>query len=135
LENGSWPHYWTEKLSDAFLGWSFPFYVGCPNLNQYFEEDSFAVLDPHDINGCIHKIETLIESDCYEQSINALRRSRVKVLNEYHFYPTILRCLQAMPTSERSKVVLRPHQDIEFSTTQKLEMRFRNFRKKIVRGK
>jgi hypothetical protein len=32
LENGCWPYYWTEKLSDAYVANAFPFYWGAPNI-------------------------------------------------------------------------------------------------------
>ena len=45
LENSSSPDYWTEKLSDAYLGWAHPLYVGCPNLGDYFPAAGFTLLD------------------------------------------------------------------------------------------
>ena len=36
IENYIGPHHWTEKLSDAFLGLTLPFYAGCPNATDYF---------------------------------------------------------------------------------------------------
>ncbi len=132
LENGSWPHYWTEKLSDAYLGWSFPLYVGCPNLEDYFEENSFAVLDPCNLKACISQIEMLIDSDCYERSISSLQQSRNRVLNDYHFYSTILRCLTSMPESNLKRITFRPNQDYSFSATQKAVMRLRNMKRMFV---
>jgi hypothetical protein len=43
LENSQSPHYWTEKLTDAYLGWAFPLYVGCPNVGDYFAKESFLL--------------------------------------------------------------------------------------------
>jgi hypothetical protein len=37
VENYFIPNYWTEKLSDAFLGFSMPIYVGAPNINDFFD--------------------------------------------------------------------------------------------------
>jgi hypothetical protein len=131
LENGSWPHYWTEKLCDAYLGWSYPLYVGCPNLGEYFEKDSYLRLNPDDPQGSIQAIERLIESDGYENAIPLVERSRNKILKEFHFYPTILRCLNALPASNCKKVVLRPHREYHFSFAQRFSMRLRNIRKKL----
>lgn len=44
LENSQSPHYWTEKVTDAYLGWAHPFYLGCPNLGDYFARESFTPL-------------------------------------------------------------------------------------------
>jgi len=45
MENCRARDYWTEKLADAYLGWAFPLYLGCPNLGDYFPAASFAGLD------------------------------------------------------------------------------------------
>lgn len=36
IENDSKDNYWTEKLSDAILGYSQPIYAGAPNVSSYF---------------------------------------------------------------------------------------------------
>ncbi|MEZ6050382.1 MAG: hypothetical protein R3C02_03185 [Planctomycetaceae bacterium] len=36
VENHIAEHHWTEKLADAFLGATLPFYFGCPNASDYF---------------------------------------------------------------------------------------------------
>jgi hypothetical protein len=36
VENHVFPHHMTEKLPDAFLGYTVPFYHGCPNAADYF---------------------------------------------------------------------------------------------------
>ncbi|MCX6874476.1 MAG: glycosyltransferase family 10 [Verrucomicrobia bacterium] len=45
LENSRSPDYWTEKLSDAYLGWAHPIYVGCPNLADYFPAAGFTAVE------------------------------------------------------------------------------------------
>jgi hypothetical protein len=45
LENSSSADYWTEKLSDAYLGWAHPIYAGCPNLGDYFPAAGFTAVD------------------------------------------------------------------------------------------
>jgi hypothetical protein len=36
IENDSKDNYWTEKLSDAILGYAQPIYAGAPNVGSYF---------------------------------------------------------------------------------------------------
>ena len=50
IENHICQHHWTEKLSDAFLGVSLPFYSGCPNAADYFPEESFIPIDIYDVD-------------------------------------------------------------------------------------
>jgi len=87
IENSVYPHYWTEKLSDAFLGFSFPIYYGCPNIKDYFTEDSLARIDIKNPEDSIKKIKEIISSDIYEKSTDAIERSRDWILNKYNFFP------------------------------------------------
>lgn len=45
LENNFHKNFWTEKISDAFLGRAVPVYAGCPNTADYFPEQSFINID------------------------------------------------------------------------------------------
>lgn len=36
IENSRNKDYWTEKLADSYLGFSYPFYFGCSNIQDYF---------------------------------------------------------------------------------------------------
>ncbi|MDQ2800823.1 MAG: glycosyltransferase family 10, partial [Armatimonadota bacterium] len=57
LENGQFPDYWTEKLSDALLAGAYPFYGGCPNIGDYFAGD---VLTRRDISQPAQAIEAIV---------------------------------------------------------------------------
>ena len=39
-ENHVYSHHLTEKIPDAFLGYTMPFYHGCPNTADYFPRES-----------------------------------------------------------------------------------------------
>jgi hypothetical protein len=84
LENSRSPHYWTEKLTDAYLGWSHPLYVGCPNLADYFGRESFTPLDMDDVDGAVRTVEALLASERTEAEVEALRVARERVLGEYN---------------------------------------------------
>lgn len=79
LENCRAPHYWTEKISDAYLGWAFPFYSGCPNLTDYFPQDSFVPLDPDNPREAAGWIISKLDSppDVFERQAVAEARRRV----------------------------------------------------------
>ena len=53
LENHIETHHWTEKLADALLGLTLPFYAGCPNAVDYFPEESFIPIDMDDPDGAV----------------------------------------------------------------------------------
>ncbi|HSQ84396.1 MAG TPA: glycosyltransferase family 10, partial [Desulfobacterales bacterium] len=59
IENQYAPHVWTEKLADAFLGFTVPIYFGCPNVYDYFPKESLIQIDMYDIEGSIAKIKEI----------------------------------------------------------------------------
>lgn len=84
LENSRSKNYWTEKLADAYLGWAFPLQVGCPNLNDYFDPDSFISLDPTKVDQAVERIIGLLESPQTVGEVEAIRSAREKILEVYH---------------------------------------------------
>ena len=89
LENDSKHNLVSEKLYDAYLGLSFPIYYGAPNINEYFDKDSFKTININDVNGSIATIENTIKNNLYENSSNLLHLEKEKVLNDYNLYNRI----------------------------------------------
>lgn len=109
IENGFIDHYWTEKLADAYLGWSMPIYYGCPNVTDYFDRRSLIQIDILDIEGSIRRIEEAIASNAWEASIDAIAHARSLILEKYNLFPIIISLLEEFPISTGKKIiVLRP---------------------------
>jgi hypothetical protein len=83
LENSINPHYWTEKLADAYLGWAFPIYSGCPNLGEYFPLESFHAIDILDQAAAIRQIENLLKSQT-EPPLATIGQARRMILDYYN---------------------------------------------------
>ncbi len=88
IENSSYRHYWTEKISDVFLGYAAPIYYGCKNLDEYFNKDSYINLDINNIDKSIWQIENILNNPD-TISIDAIIRSRKKVIKEYNLFYTL----------------------------------------------
>jgi hypothetical protein len=84
LENSQSEHYWTEKLADAYLGWAFPLYVGCPNLGDYFDPESFVTLNMDDVDGSVLIIEKMLNTTIDERELNLIAEAREKLLEVYN---------------------------------------------------
>lgn len=109
LENGVYPHYWTEKLSDAFLAGAFPLYLGCPNVGEYFPAGSFTALDPDDPARAIATIEQAIADQRCERSAADLAEARRLVLDRHNLFPLLADLLAGSPPSgDRVLTMLRP---------------------------
>ena len=84
IENAVVPHYWTEKLADPYLRNCFPIYFGAPNIHDYFDPESLAVIDIREPAAAIDKIARILESDLDRRSAAAVDRAKRRVLNDYN---------------------------------------------------
>jgi len=86
MENSFIANYWTEKLSDAYLGFAFPIYFGCPNIYDYFDSDSLKTININDWKGSIHLIEDVINGGTYENKLSSIIEARNAVLDKYNLF-------------------------------------------------
>ena len=91
LENSRINYYWSEKLSDAFLGWSLPIYSGCTNIEDYFPQDSLVQIDPDKPDQAIAILDQMIREDAYTQRLKAIEEARRRVLNELNMFSVLAR--------------------------------------------
>lgn len=86
IENSSYNDYWTEKLSDAFLGQSYPIYYGCHNIYKYFDKSSLSLIDINTASDATEKIKNVIHSNIYEESITAIAQAKDLILDKYQLF-------------------------------------------------
>lgn len=112
IENCSIPDYWTEKLADTFLGGSYPFYYGCPNIRDYFPADALTQLDIADIGQALKTIDTVIAGGQFEKGLAAIEEARTQVLDKYNLFAVLADYIskQICPEGARVKKVLYPEQ-------------------------
>ena len=89
LENSVQKNYWSEKLADAFLGFSFPIYYGCPDIYDYFSKDSLGVIDIENIDHAVKILQGMIDDKIYDNNMQAIDISRNQVLNQYNIFNLI----------------------------------------------
>ena len=111
LENSCDPDYWTEKLSDTFLGGAFPIYSGCPNLGDYFPADAFELIDRNDPDAAVAIIDRVLTEDVFAQRSTAINEARRRVLDQYNLYPMLKHVLERLPVSSPRPIQLRPEHD------------------------
>lgn len=105
IENSRFPHYWTEKLADAFLGWSYPIYYGCPNIYEYFDPGSLSSIDISSPAEAIEKIENIIRQEKWESGLAGIAEARRRILDEYNMFPMIIKLLGLTGRIEEKKAV------------------------------
>lgn len=99
IENYAGKHHWTEKLADAFLGACLPFYFGCPNVADYFPDESYIPIDIRDYESAFATIERAIADNLYEQRLPAILESRRLILEKYGPIATICRIVNEKNTA------------------------------------
>lgn len=105
IENHYAPHVWTEKLADTFLGYAVPIYYGCPNVYDYFPEDSIILIDIYDIEGSIKKIKEIITTPGeYERRLPAIKEARRRVIEEYNLLAMIDKVVTENSNKEKSEI-------------------------------
>lgn len=121
IENSSVDDYWTEKLSDAFLGGTYPFYYGCRNIREYFPEKSLTKIDINDFERSISIIEEKMRARQYEQSVDAINQARELVLDKHNFFPMISGLVESIGAkSPKMRLMLKPEREFDGGRLNKL---------------
>jgi hypothetical protein len=96
LENNDCPHFWTEKLADAYLGYSLPIFSGCRNVTDYFPEDSMVPLfDIEDHERAEAEIGRLLEKDPWAERLPSIRVARTELIERQNLFSIISRLTSA----------------------------------------
>lgn len=89
IENHVYPHHLTEKLPDAFLGYTLPFYYGCPNAGDYFHADSFVPINIDNYKQSLDIIKSTISNNEYQDRLPYIIEARKRVLEKYNLFAVL----------------------------------------------
>jgi hypothetical protein len=95
IENHLAPHHWTEKLADAFLGCTLPFYCGAPDAGRYFPPESFIAIDLSSPTRVADRIRAAIRDDEYSQRLPFIMEARRRVIEDYNMIALVARHAEA----------------------------------------
>lgn len=104
VENYVGLHHWTEKLADAFLGLTLPFYVGCTNAADYFPQESFIPLDINQPEEAVRIIRQAVAGGEYEKRLPAIHEARRRVMQEHNYFALLSRTIEARHDSNRRPI-------------------------------
>ncbi|MDQ3534333.1 MAG: glycosyltransferase family 10 [Bacteroidota bacterium] len=88
IENEVSPYYWTEKITDSILCFSMPIYYGSPDINKFFPEGSYIILDINN-KKAVNELEEIINSGYYEKNISKLIEARNLILQKLNLFSFI----------------------------------------------
>lgn len=119
LENDHYDYFMTEKLPDAFLGWSYPIYFGGPEAYHRFPDGSFTAIDIYKPEQAMSLIRRLISSNTYEHCLPQIAAAREAVLHQNNFFQmlddhwrahladTDPQLVTLLPKNHRAELVMR----------------------------
>lgn len=103
LENQSTLGCFSEKIYDALLGLSLPFYWGAPDLARYFPADSFVPLNIRDLKGSVALITRAIDEQWDRSRASSVRQGRDLVLSDLNVFKRIAKIAQELATAPSPK--------------------------------
>lgn len=110
IENSEHPNYFTEKLTDCFLAGTLPFYWGCPNVQEFFDDRSLIRLNIADFPGSVQVVEMALRDELYRQRIPFVQDAKKLVLTKYSFIAALTETLGQFKSSQsRSKKTIKPY--------------------------
>jgi hypothetical protein len=84
------PDFFGTQFTDAILRWCVPIYWGGANLQKYFPEGSYKLIDiTNDNDYVISEVLDFIQSNSYKSSIGALEEARDLIINKYNMWPIL----------------------------------------------
>ncbi|HBG18990.1 MAG TPA: hypothetical protein DDY32_06855 [Desulfobulbaceae bacterium] len=89
VENHVYDHHLTEKLPDAFLGYTLPFYHGAPNAADYFPKESFIPIDINDYERSRDIIKSHLANNEYMDRLPYIVEARRRVLEEQNLFAIV----------------------------------------------
>ena len=94
IENSRLDYYWTEKLIDAWAGWTLPIYCGDPKiLSQVPDKNGLVIIDVDDVDASLRKIHEVLDADIYNSRLEAIKTCRewaLKASNRYELVTKII---------------------------------------------
>ena len=106
LENNYMDNFWTEKLSDAWLGWALPLYLGAPNLGAVCPAPGFVPLPLGDLQACAQSILSAIENRLWEARQAELALCRNWMMETTNVFAHAARMMETAPEYCRRQPVL-----------------------------
>ena len=107
IENSELDDYWTEKITDAYLGFTLPFYFGCTNIDKYFPKDSYIWIDITNPENALKTMQNAIENNEWEKRLEAIENARKLVLDRYNLFPLVVNFIKTHQNQgEKKKITI-----------------------------
>lgn len=82
IENNDEPSFFTEKLADALLGWSYPVFSGCRDIDRFFDPAALRTVDIERPDA----IDTIIAALDQPPPLAAIAAARRRLMEEHNIF-------------------------------------------------
>jgi hypothetical protein len=94
LENNVEPHFWTEKLADAFLGWAHPLHLGAPRAADDFPRGAMTPIRSDNVERAVEDIMFRLRAGLSGEDRALIGQARGKLLYEHNMFAMIDRLVK-----------------------------------------
>lgn len=108
VENSQHRNYFSEKIMDCFLCGTYPFYAGCPNIEEFFPENSFRRIYPSDVGRSIEIIEESIANKIdvtYKKELSDARNLTLFKYNTFQHIVDLINAVEVRGQDSRHKPI------------------------------
>ena len=103
IENFVCDDWITEKIYDCYLAHTFPIYYGCPNINKYFNSNSYELIDIENKDKSIKIIENILsQQNFYEEHLVEVINAKLHYLNNLNIFPLICNYISEKKLSKKT---------------------------------
>jgi hypothetical protein len=100
LENSTIPYYWTEKFADPVLAHAVPIYLGCTNIDQYFDPKGYIAFSDKHYEQLKIQIQRILDSpeEVYQTFLPYVLKNKETLMSRENLIPFAIRRCQAVST-------------------------------------
>ncbi|KQB41559.1 glycosyltransferase family 10 domain-containing protein [Flavobacterium aquidurense] len=121
IENYVCDDWITEKIYDCYLAHTFPIYYGCPNIEKYFDSNSYELIDIENTNKSIKIIENILsQNNFYEEHLEEIIKAKLHYLNNLNIFPLVCNYIIEKKLSKTHlKTPIRIHPEVVYNKNSK----------------
>jgi hypothetical protein len=103
IENCNLVNYWTEKLADAWMGWSLPIYCGDPSiLRKVPDPEGLEIIDISDAPSSIRHIDYILKKDIYSSRLDAIKKCREWAVKKSSVTERVCEIIESSPDAVKN---------------------------------
>lgn len=114
IENNTEDSFFTEKISDSYIGWALPIFSGCENIGDFFPKKSMICFDLN-ASDALEEVISASRVPVDESRLAAIDEARRRVMREANIFARLSNILKSIDESiphRRSGLVL-PNSDFK----------------------